>query len=131
MFSENFSQTPSAKGPTGFITAGDQMLVVADGQIYKDGLPVGYLFEDGYLQSIGDIFNDQAQPELIDDIPNCHFRGIDCNGLEIILPVLPAGPNGTLIYNNHSFTVTNGRVANSNHQYLANITTEGRNICAR
>ena len=126
MFSENFSPTASEKGPTGFITAGDQMLVVADGQIYKDGLPVGSLFEDGYLQSTGDIFGNHDQLELIDDIPDCHFQGIDCNGLEIILPSLPPGPSGTLIYNGHSFTVTNGRVANSEHQYLANITDDGQ-----
>lgn len=39
------------KGPTGFLIDGENMLVVEDGQIFKDGQYMGRLFDDGYLRS--------------------------------------------------------------------------------
>ncbi len=126
VFSDNFLPTAAYKGPTGFITIGDLMLVVDDGQIYNDGLPVGFLFEDGYIQAKkGNVLGNNADPVFIDNIPGCHFQGIDGNGLELRLPYLSAGPTGTLIYNGLSLLVRNGRVISTDHHCLAEITDQG------
>ncbi len=66
MSNPKFSQTAKHKGPTGFITVGELMLVVDDGQIFKDGLPIGFLYEDGYLQTEDSILGNHTGPILIE-----------------------------------------------------------------
>ena len=45
--------TTKQQGPSGFIEIGKQLLVVDYGQIYLDGTPLGFLFEDGI--AVGDV----------------------------------------------------------------------------
>lgn len=125
MSREKFLQSARNKGPTGFITVGESMLVVEDGQIYKDGLPIGFLLEDGYLQAKDIVLGHHNVPVLIDGISGCHFQGIDCNGLEISLPAKEPGPTGALIYNGLSYSVSNGRIITADHRYLAGINDQG------
>lgn len=112
------------KGPTGFITDGQNMLVVEDGQIFKDGQYLGFLFEDGYLRSADSSLGKLGETIAIETILPLQFRGIDTKGIELTLPDLP-GPTGKLIYNGHNFSVLNGRIITENHNYLAQINDNG------
>ena len=125
MSGDNFLQATVNKGPTGFITASDLMLVVEDGKIFKDGLPVGFLCEDGHFQSKSAALGNYTGIAIIDNIPDCHFQGIDSSGMQISLPDGPPGPTGSLIYNGLSLIVTHGRIASADHRYLAQINDQG------
>ena len=74
------------KGPTGFLTDGQDTLVVQDGLVFKDTAVIGTLFEDGYLQSTESSLDNSAALTTIDAISPWKFRGIDSQGLELILP---------------------------------------------
>jgi len=112
------------KGPTGFLTDGQNMLVVEDGQIFKDGQYMGRLFEDGYLRSADSSLGKLGEIITIEGIAPLQFRGIDTNGIELSLPDA-YGPTGKLIYNGHNFNVVNGRIITENHKYLAQINDDG------
>ncbi len=113
------------KGPTGFLTDGQGMLVVEDGQIFKDGQYVGVLFEDGYLQSFNELLGKPGDILLIESIAPWQFRGIDSGGGELSLPDA-IGPTGDLTYNGRPFKVINGRIIAPGHRYVAQITDEGQ-----
>ncbi len=124
MSTENTS-SPSDKGPTGFITDGQNTLVVEDGHIYKDGQAVGFLFEDGYIKNNNQPLGKQNKLSLIENISPWQFRGIDCQGLEIVLPDEHPGPSGKLEYNAKIYNVINGRVVTEDHKYVGQITDSG------
>lgn len=112
------------KGPTGFLTDGQNMLVVEDGQIFQDGQYIGRLFEDGYLRSADSSLGKLGEIIAIEAIAPMQFRGIDTKGVELNLPDA-SGPAGKLIYNGHNFNVTNGRIITEDHKYLGQINDEG------
>ena len=106
------------QGPSGFIELHGHMLVVDYGQIYMEGNPVGFLFEDGYL-------NQAKQTKPIEDIHGCIFRGIDANGIALELPNGPPGPTGKLTYNGVTLNVTNGRIGTLDHRLVGEMDDEG------
>ncbi len=95
-----------------------QTLVVDYGRVYMDGTPIGFLFEDGYLQGTSGLLGNTEQLKLIDDLRGCVFRGIDASGLDLELPGMEPGPSGQLTYNGLSFNVLNGRVASHDHRLV-------------
>ncbi|MGC5098458.1 hypothetical protein ACPXA0_26010, partial [Escherichia coli] len=76
-----------------------------------DGSQCGYLFEDGYLKGNFGPLTEKHGLVAIDDIEGCVFRGIDSSGMELDLPGVRVGPDGTLKYNGVVLTVINGRIA--------------------
>ena len=113
------------KGPTGFITDGQGMLVVEDGSIYKDRQLIGFLFDDGHIKNLSSPLDKADELILIDTFKSWQFRGIDSSGIEICLPDEIFGPTGVLIYNGRTLAVVNGRITNTEHKYLGQITDEG------
>ncbi len=87
------------------------------GQVYGDGLPIGFLFEDGYFQANSGALGNFEGVRPIDEIPGCVFRGIDSLGQELILPNDVRGPSGELNYNGVLLNVINGRIASTDHTY--------------
>jgi hypothetical protein len=106
------------QGPSGFIELHGHTLVVDYGQIYMEGNPVGFLFEDGYL-------NQAKQTKPIEDIHGCIFRGIDANGIALELPNAEPGPTGKLTYNGVTLNVTNGRIGTLDHRLVGQLDDEG------
>ncbi len=124
MSAQNISPVDD-KGPTGFITDGQAMLVVEDGHIFKDEQVIGFLFEDGYVKNLSGPLDKVDELILIDTLKPWQFRGIDSSGIEINLPGDYIGPSGELVYNGKTFAVVNGRIISSNHKYLAQINESG------
>ncbi len=106
------------QGPSGFLELHGHMLVVDYGQVYMEGNPVGFLFEDGYL-------NQAKVTKPIEEIHGCVFRGIDANGIALELPTGTAGPSGKLIYNGVTLNVTNGRIGTLDHRLVGEMEDDG------
>jgi hypothetical protein len=120
---QTISQTAQAKGPSGFIELGGQLLVVDYGRIYIDGNQVGFLFDDGTLEQNSILLGRRVK--TIDEIDGCIFRGIDTEGQELQLPSHTKGPTGSLSYNNVPLHVVNGRLATAEHQVIGNFDDQG------
>jgi hypothetical protein len=106
------------RGPSGFIELHGHMLVVDYGQIYMEENPVGFLFEDGYL-------NQAKVTKPIEEIHGCIFRGIDANGIALELPTQNPGPTGKLTYNGVTLNVTNGRIGTLDHRLVGEMDDDG------
>ncbi|MBS1956658.1 MAG: hypothetical protein JST89_20895 [Cyanobacteria bacterium SZAS-4] len=106
------------QGPSGFLELHGHMLVVDYGQVYMEGNPVGFLFEDGYLSQ-------SKVTKPIEEIHGCVFRGIDANGIALELPTGTAGPSGKLIYNGVTLNVTNGRIGTLDHRLVGEMEDDG------
>ena len=125
MVTQSPSEPIQAKGPSGFIEYNGEMLVVDYGRVYSDGSPIGFLYEDGVFKDTAGVLGNSSKLRVIDDIPGCVFRGIDCDGQELVLPGEERGPSGQLTYNGVQLQVMNGRVSNANHQFIAELTDDG------
>lgn len=112
-------------GPSGFIELEGQMLVVDYGKIFLDGAEVGYIFEDGYVKGNFGPLTEKHGLVAIDDIEGCIFRGIDSSGMELDLPGVRVGPDGTLNYNGVVLHVINGRLATKDHRLVGEFDDEG------
>jgi hypothetical protein len=106
------------KGPSGFLEFGGIMFVVDYGKVYQDGIPIGFLFEDGYLKDTSGPLGVSNQLRPIEALPGCIFRGIDAAGCALTLPQPEPGPTGDLTYNGVRLNVINGRIANFDHSIL-------------
>jgi hypothetical protein len=118
-------ESQTVKGPSGFIQLGTHNFVVDYGKIYHDGLPIGFLFEDGYLRDTSGPFGQTEGLKLIDQITGCEFRGIDSCGLELELPGGRVGPTGTLKFNDVALNVVNGRIATPYHELVGQFEDDG------
>jgi len=118
-------ETPKVYGPSGFIELNGQMLVVDYGKIYLDGVPVGFLYEDGVMKDTSGPLGTSPTPRAIDTIPGCIFRGIDTSGLELELPFLNLGPTGGLKYNGVPLNVINGRLSTQEHHLVGEFHDDG------
>lgn len=118
-------ESTQIQGPTGFIEVAGQMLVVDYGKIYHDADQVGFLFEDGYIQGASGMLGSASGLTAIDKIPGCVFRGIDTNGMELVLPGDSNGPSGSLSYNGLPLHVVHGRISTPHHKLLGTINDDG------
>jgi hypothetical protein len=128
MATQSSVESAKIQGPSGFIEHDGNMLVVDYGVVLDlSGFPVGFLFEDGYLRDTSGPLGDCAQLRPIEDVEGkCTFRGIDCRGLELILPQMMArGPSGALTYNDVPFHVINGRICTQEHKLAGHIDDQG------
>jgi hypothetical protein len=117
------SQAAQAKGPSGFIELGGQLLVVDYGRIYLDGNQVGFLFDDGTLEQNSILLGRRVK--TIDEIDGCIFRGINTEGQELELPGTTNGPTGSLSYNGVPMHVINGRLATADHRVVGSFNDQG------
>lgn len=90
-----------------------------------DGTFVGYLHEDGYLKNTSGPLGQADGLRPIEDVPGCIFRGIDSNGMELVLPGSQVGPTGTLTFNNIMFNVINGRLSTPDHRLVGRYDDDG------
>jgi len=114
-----------SQGPSGFIDLAGTMLVVDYGRIYQDGAPIGFLFEDGFLKDTSGPLGVSDKLRPIEDIPDCVFRGIDAQGINLVLPGTRRGPNGILHYNGVRYDIVHGRIAGLNHIYCGEFDDDG------
>ena len=117
-------QANSVRGPSGFLEIGGQMLVVDFGRIYQDGNPTGVIYDDGYLQNTSGLLGTYRKLRPIEAVPGCVFRGIDSNGLALVLPSDVPGPTGSMKFNNVLYHVVNGRIAASDHSLIGEVDDE-------
>jgi hypothetical protein len=120
---QTISQTAQAKGPSGFIELGGQLLVVDYGRIYIDGNQVGFLYDDGTLEQNSILLGQRVK--TIDEIDGCTFKGIDTEGQELQLPSHTNGPSGSLSYNGVPLHVVNGRLSTAQHQVVGSFDDQG------
>ncbi|HEY9678564.1 MAG TPA: hypothetical protein V6C76_11175 [Drouetiella sp.] len=114
----NSVESNKGVGPSGFLELHGHMLVVDFGQVYMEGNPVGFLFEDGHL-------NQGKITKPIEEIHGCIFRGIDSNGIALELPTGHDGPTGTLTYNGVKYEVTHGRIADEKRRLVGEMDDDG------
>jgi hypothetical protein len=116
----------SFSGPSGFIEFAGLMLLVDYGRIYAEGVAIGFLYDDGYLEdTTGPLgINKAARP--IEELAGCIFRGIDSSGVELILPGQSQGPSGGLVYNGLQLTVTSGRLGTKDHGLIGEFNDNGQ-----
>ena len=120
------TMSEQSQGPSGFIELGGEMFLVDYGRICAaDGSQCGYLFEDGYLKGNFGPLTEKHGLVAIDDIEGCVFRGIDSSGMELDLPGVRVGPDGTLKYNGVVLTVINGRIATQDHRLVGEFDDDG------
>lgn len=117
-------QASSVRGPSGFLELGGQMLVVDFGRIYEDGKPAGVIYDDGYLQNTSGLLGTYKKLRPIEAVQGCVFRGIDSNGLELVLPSETPGPTGSMKFNDVLYHVINGRIAASDHSLIGEVDDE-------
>ncbi|MBZ0189408.1 MAG: hypothetical protein K8F91_24395, partial [Candidatus Obscuribacterales bacterium] len=113
-------------GPSGFLEYDGNMLVVDFGRIYDGSTPLGYIYDDGYLQNTSGILGDLKQLRPIEAIPGCVFRGIDSVGMQLTLPLGEPGPSGSLKYNGVLYHVINGRIAAQDHGLVGEFDNQGK-----
>lgn len=115
----------SLRGPSGFLELDGQLLVVDFGRIYHDGNPVGVLYDDGYLQNTSGVLGAHSKLRPIETLANCVFRGIDSQGLELVLPTEERGPSGSMKFNGVLYHVVNGRIAAPDHALVGEVDDGG------
>jgi hypothetical protein len=118
------------QGPSGFIEYGGATFLVDYGRVYLDGVPVGFLFDDGFLKDTSGPFGQYEGVRPIDEIQGCLFRGIDAAGNKLELPGGGTGPSGHLTYNGIALNVTNGRLSTMDHQLVGTLDDNGT-ICVK
>ena len=123
MATESLVQVPKGHGPSGFIEINQNLLVVDYGKIYMDGLPVGFLFEDGLIEGASDPF--AGFQGTIEELPGCTFKGIDSRGVALELPCAKPGPTGGLQYNGVSLNVMYGRISTQDHRVVGVMEDDG------
>lgn len=102
------------------------MLVVDYGKVYgADGVPCGFLYEDGFLINTTGPLGNSQNVRPIEDIDGCVFRGIDSGGIELDLPGVRLGPSGNLSYNGKAMLVVNGRIATQDHKLVGEFDDDG------
>src|SRR5271155_5831412 len=104
--------------PSGFIEYAGQMLVVDYGHVYDDGVPVGFLFEDGFLKDTCGLLGIHEGLRPIDELHECIFHGISSSGAQLTLPNGFTGPSGTLKFNGRTLNVINGRLSTPEHKLV-------------
>src|SRR5277367_2710895 len=117
--------SPSPTGPSGFIDFTGQMLLVDYGQIYLDGAAIGILYDDGYLEDTSGPLGINKTARPLEELTGCTFRGIDSEGIELILPGQLSGPSGSFVYNGLQLTVTNGRLSTKDHRLIGEFDDNG------
>jgi hypothetical protein len=127
MPADSAAQATVENGPSGFIDISGNLLVVDHGKIFAGEAPVGFLFEDGTIQSQGAAapFDTFKGLKTIEEIPGCSFKGIDTRGVVLELPG-PPGPTGLLKYNGMMLPVLNGRITTSGHLLVGVFTDTGK-----
>ena len=115
----------NSSGPSGFIEYLGQMLIVDYGHIYTDGVPIGFLYDDGYLEDTSGPLGINKAARPIEELAGCTFRGIDSAGTELVLPGQNLGPTGGLVYNGLQLTVIGGRVATRDHKIIGEFDDSG------
>ncbi len=115
----NNSTLTKNPGPSGFIQIGETEFIIVDyGQVIKDGLVIGKIYDDGFMQVKGNTIGNHRNNFFIDLISNLSFRGQDSFGLSLELPEKIKAPSGDLYYDGKLFKVVNGRICSSEHNYL-------------
>ncbi len=117
--------SPRSTGPSGFIDFAGQMLLVDYGQIYLDGVAIGFLHDDGYVEDTSGPLGINKTARPLEELTGCNFRGIDSQGIELILPGHLSGPSGSLVYNGLQLTVTNGRLSTKDHRLIGEFDDSG------
>lgn len=121
---QNLVDKQTTRGPSGFLEFDGQLLVVDFGRIYHDGLPVGIIYDDGYLQNTSGLLGEVANLRPIESIEGCVFRGIDSGGIELVLPTGEPGLSGSMKYNGVLYHVVNGRIAAPDHSLVGEVNDE-------
>ena len=117
--------SPRSTGPSGFIDFAGQMLLVDYGQIYLDGVAIGILHDDGYVEETSGPLGINKTARPLEELTGCTFRGIDSQGIELILPGQLSGPSGSLVYNGLQLTATNGRLSTKDHKLIGEFDDSG------
>ncbi len=120
-------ETLKALGPNGFIEFGRHYLTVENGRIYRsDMTPVGILHDDGFMQGMGDPLGPWDGLKTIEELPGVTFKGIDSQGLQLLLPGTSRGPTGGLLYNKTvGLNVIFGRIATQDHRRVGFMADDG------
>ncbi len=104
-------------GPSGFIQYGQDFLIVDYGQVIKDGVSIGKIYDDGFMQVKGNTVGNAKNNFFIDQINDLSFRGTDSFGLTLELPITIQAPSGDLYFDGKLFKVINGRICDSLHSF--------------
>lgn len=114
------------RGPSGFLELSGNTFVVDYGKIFDGNEQVGFLFENGLLQSQGMKQGHWQGLKALEELPGCVFRGIDSYGIPLEMPGTFKGPTGGLKYNGLPFTAICGRVANQNNELIGSLEDDGK-----
>ncbi len=118
----------TVRGPNGFLESVDgQLLVVDNGRIHVDPVTViGMIYDDGYLQNTSGPLGDHKQLRPIESVSGWVFKGIDSQGMELVLPAGAPGPSGSMKFNGVLYHVVNGRIAAPDHSLVGEFDDSGR-----